>query len=387
MLNNVRFNTVAGGLGRLPEGKDHVSSIIMSIASPAAWADTLGKKYLSIGQAENDGITEGDATYGLLWYFIHEFFRMSGPSELYIINESDATFSAQDFHSFTDGEVRQIFWYKSDSTYATIGAAVATMKTFSEALEALYAPLVILTNIKDEATDVDGGITDLRPLNAPTVSVINSGDGSGKGKELATSLGVKYIPAGGTFLGLLSKASVNESIAWVGRFPLASVYDFTKVVLSDGKTVRSTPETTLVQIDDLGYLFARNHAGISGTYVNDTHTAVVSTSDFSYLETNRTMGKAKRGIRAILLPDLNAPLQVEEDGTLSPDTIEYFKTKTGKPLDLMLNAGEISNYQVLVDPEQDVLTTSKLIIQVKIQPKGVARDIVVNIGFAVNIAA
>jgi len=387
MLNNVTFNTDAGGLGRLPEGKDHVSAIIMDITSPGAWESALGKKYLSVEQAENDGIIEGDATYGLLWYFISEFFRMSGPSELYIINESDGDFSSQDFHSFTNGEVRQVFWYKSTNTYAAIGAAVATMKTFSDALEALYAPLVILTNIKDEATAVDGSITDLRALNAPMVSVINAGDGSGAGKELAVSLGVNYIPAGGTFLGLLSKASVHESIGWVARFPLASIYDFTKVVLSDGKTVRATPETTLIQVDDLGYLFARNHAGISGTYVNDTHTAIVKTSDFAYLETNRTMGKAKRGIRAILLPDLNAPLQVEENGTLSPDTIKYFETKPGKPLDLMLNSGEISNYQVLVDPEQDVLTTSRLIIQVKIQPKGVARNIVVNIGFAVNLTA
>lgn len=385
-LNNVIFNTDAGGLGRLPEGKDHVSAIIIDLsASPGAWSNTLGKKYLSKEEAENDGIIDGDPTYGLLWYFIREYFRMAGPSELYVINEGDGSFSAQEFHSFTDGEVRQIFWY-SDVNYAGIGARVGTIKTFSDALEALFAPVVILTNVKDEVTAVDGSLADLRALSAPTVSVINSGDGSGAGKDLATSLGVKYIPAGGTMLGLLSKASVHESIAWVGKFPLAGQYDFQKTYLSDGKTVRSTIEATLVSLDDKGYLFARNHAGISGTYVNDTHTCVVATNDFAYIENNRTMQKAKRGIRAILLPDLNSPLRVEADGKLSPDTVKYFESKTGKPLELMQNAGELSNFSVLIDPEQDVLTTSKLIIQVKLQPVGVARDITVNIGFAVNLS-
>jgi hypothetical protein len=51
----------------------------------------------------------------------------------------------------------------------------------------------------------------------------------------------------------------------------------------------------------------------------------------------------------------------------------------------MQNAGEISEFSVFVDPDQDVLTDSVLKIQVKIIPRGVARYIVVNIGYAVSI--
>ena len=52
----------------------------------------------------------------------------------------------------------------------------------------------------------------------------------------------------------------------------------------------------------------------------------------------------------------------------------------------MQRRGEVSSFQTLIDPEQDVLSTSKLAITIKIVPVGVARNIVVNIGFAVNLS-
>jgi hypothetical protein len=129
----------------------------------------------------------------------------------------------------------------------------------------------------------------------------------------------------------------------------------------------------------------RNIAGVTGSYVNDTHTCALSSSDYAFLENVRTIQKAKRVIRTQLIPDLNSPLSVNSDGTLSPDTVKYFENQTSRPLNLMTNAEEISAFSVLVDPLQNVLTESKLKIQVRIVPRGLARQIVVNIGYAVSI--
>jgi hypothetical protein len=51
----------------------------------------------------------------------------------------------------------------------------------------------------------------------------------------------------------------------------------------------------------------------------------------------------------------------------------------------MEREGEISKFAVTINPAQDVLTTSKISIAVKIVPVGVAREIEVNIGFAVSL--
>lgn len=384
-LNNVTFTNAPGGLGRLPDNEDHISAILIGLtASPAAWTNKLGKKYRSIEEAEADGITKGDATYGLLHYQIKEYFRIAGATELYAINYSDASFSNDALFNLTEGKLRQIY-YASTATYATLAAHVGAMKTMTDFFEGKFAPLVVVTDVKDEVKAVDATVPDLRGLNAETVVVLNSGDGSGEGKQLATSLGIKYVPAAGAVLGCLARAQVHQNIGWVDKFNLAQGSELQKSVLSDGN---ATPtDTVLNDLDAKGYMFLRRHIGIGGMYINDTYTATSAVSDLYSLENNRTLQKAKRVIRQVLLPDLNSPLTVDSKGRLAPDTVKYFENKTSRPLTLMQNAGEVSEYSVSIDPEQDVLVTSKLVIRVRIVPRGVARQIEVNIGFAVSLDA
>ncbi len=383
-LNDVRFELVPGGLGRLPASKDHVSAIIMSFKDVASWHGAIGKKYLSTEQAEADGIVDGDADYGLLWYFISEYFRIAGASELYVINENEK-FSEQAFYDITTGEVRQVFWYQENLEYKNAVEEAGHKQAFADALDALYAPLVIIMNITDKKEVSGGSQPDLRAADAKDVAILIAGDGSGKGKEIAESLGNKYIPAGGTVLGLLSKAKVHENIGWPRKFPVTSGADFQKIVFADGQYEDAKITSIKEILADKAYMFLRRLVGIAGNYVYDTYTAVDITSDYYSLENNRVIQKAKRQIRKHLLPDLMRPLYVDEEGKLAPDTVAYFKSTTSTPLDRMRADGEISNYKVIVDPEQDVLTTSKLVIDVKIQPVGVARWITVNIGYTVKI--
>lgn len=394
-LNDIRFTTAAGGLGRLPANDDHVSAIIFPFtASPAAWsAGVVGKKYLSLDEAEADLIVETDVNTVLPWYFIREFFRMGGAVELWVVNSGAAGFSAQTVFALTEGRLRQVFWYAA-TAYAALAARVGTVQAFATSLAALHSPCVFLINVKDETTAVDGALqTDLATLNSPEVSVVAFGDGSGKGKAIATSLGVKHVPAGGTVLGLLARSQVHVSPAYVEASNLAQGDDFQKIALSDGRTSQEVGASVLDTLNTKRYLFAVKHIGIAGAYVHDGNTCTASTSDYAYIENNRTIHKAKRFVRAALLPKLSAPLSVDADGKLAPDSVESFARLAEKPLKLMQAAGELSGDAantavrlVVIDPDQDVLATSTLAIGIKVQPRGVARNINVNIGFAVSVA-
>lgn len=385
-LNDVNFVVTPGGLGRLPADEDHVSGIFQELAaSPGGWANSLGKKYLSLEEAEADGIVETDANFTILWYHIREFFATAGASELYVIDTADADFTAQKVFNLTEGKLRQVYWYK-ETNYAGIAADVAAAKAFYDSLATLHAPCVFLLSVKDESTAVDGaGQADLRALNSEVVSVINSGDGSGKGKDIADSLGIKYVPAGGASLGTLALASVHENIGWVGRFNLQRGNEYSKVIFSDGQQYDAVTESAKDTLNTKGWIFLRKHVGIAGSYFNDSHSATAATSDFAYIENNRTIQKAKRTVRAQLLPQLNSPLTVDDEGRLGADTIEFFKNLAERPLEIMQAAGEVSEIQVIINPKQDVLATSKLKIQIRIIPRGVARTIEVNIGFTVSL--
>lgn len=386
-LNDVKFVTTAGGLGRLPAEKDYVSAIILSLsATPANWTGTLGKKYLSLAEAEGDGIIEGDADFGLLWYFIREFFRIAGASELYVIDAADAGFTAQNVYNLSAGDIRQAAWYTT-SANAAIATHVGTVKTFCDAMDALKAPLFVVTNVLDNTTAINGtSQTDLASANAPTVSVLISGDNSGKGIALAGDLSNDYVPALGAVLGQMATTKVGNSIGWVSQSNLAGSGELIDTVFYDGQAYNAVADSVKDTLQTKRYLFLRRYPAVSGTYVNLDLTCVAATSDLARIRNVRTLHKAKRVLYTALIPELQRPLQVAADGTLSPDTIKYFENLASRPLDRMVSAQELSNFQVIIDPDQDVLATDILNIQVKLQPLGAAETITVTIGFEAQLS-
>lgn len=386
-LNDVKFVTTAGGLGRLPAEKDHVSAIIISLsATPAGWDDALGKKYLSLAEAEADGIEDGDADFGLLWYFISEFFRIAGPAELYVIDAADASFTAQNVYNLTSGEVKQAAWY-SNTNNAGIATHIGTVKTFANALRTLHAPLFVLTNVQDNSTAVNGSNqTDLSTADAHMVGVLLSGDSGGKGAEIATDLTMDYVPALGAVLGQMAKTKVGYSIGWVAQSNLASGAELQNTCFSDGQAYNAVSDSIKDTLQTKRYIFLRRYPGITGTFVNLDLTCTTATSDFARVRNVRTMYKAERAIYVALAPDLQSPIRLNADGTLAPDSVTYFENKASQPLERMVSNSELSNFDVIIDPDQDVLSTDTLLVQVKLQPLGAAETIEVTIGFAASVA-
>ena len=149
--------------------------------------------------------------------------------------------------------------------------------------------------------------------------------------------------------------------------------------------VSASSQNFLNALDNLRYIFLIKYVGIAGSYVNDSHTAITVSSDYAYLENNRTIDKAIRGIYASVLPALNSPLQLNSDGTLADTTIAYFGSLAELNLIQMIRDTELSAQAVTINTTQNVLSTGVLIISVQLVPIGVARAIQVNISFATSI--
>jgi hypothetical protein len=106
--------------------------------------------------------------------------------------------------------------------------------------------------------------------------------------------------------------------------------------------LREVSLTNLNLINDNRYLFVRTHVGITDNYFNDSHTLDEVTSDYAYIENERTIDKAIRGIRTNLLPYLSSPLQVDATtGNLSSHTVAFLETTAGKALEDMEKAGRV----------------------------------------------
>ena len=138
-------------------------------------------------------------------------------------------------------------------------------------------------------------------------------------------------------------------------------------------------------MDNYRYIFLRKFVDFSGSYFNDSHCAVAVSSDYAYIENNRVIDKAIRVGRAALLPYLNSPISFNADGTLTNQTIAVLRGALNTAAQPMIRANEISAAGITIDPNQNVLTTSTVYIKFQIIPQGVARNIIVNIGYTTAI--
>lgn len=321
----------------------------------------------------------------IMHYHVSEFFRMQPKGQLWI--GIYATADATTFASITlmqniaQGKIRQVGIYQkttvfADSQCATLQAILAANYTNHKPLEAIYQPDF------SDGTAITA-LDNLREGSSEGVSVCIGQDGEGVGHQLFLTTD-KSIGCVGTLLGTVALAKVNECVAWVGKFNVATT-EYDTLEFANGQVYTAVSDGNLTTLDSLGYIFLRKHIGKTGSWFNDSHTATTITDDYAYIEINRTVHKAIRGLRVYLIDFLASPLQLNSDGTLSDATVGFFEKLCANALDVMVRDRELSDYSVTIDPSQDVLSTSELVISVSLLPTGTARTITVNIGFETSV--
>ncbi|RYD57016.1 MAG: DUF2586 family protein [Sphingobacteriales bacterium] len=320
-------------------------------------------------------------------YHLKEFFRVQPQGVVYVgvfpVPASTYTYAElATMQNYAEGKIRQFGIFK-DASYAV--GDLTTIQSVCTSLDDEHKPVssvLMAANIK--GTSDLTTLSNLATRTDSKCSVVISQDGGGEGALLYITCG-KSITNLGAALGAVSLAKVSESIAWISKFNISSGTENETLAFANGTLYSVTDTNILTVLNNYRYLFLRKFVGISGSYFNDSHTAVATTSDYAYIENNRTIDKAIRGVYATLLPDLNGPLLLNSDGTLTDNTIAALTADARPNLDQMVRDGEVSAYAVTIDPAQNVQTTSKVVIAIKLVGVGVARNITVNIGYTISL--
>jgi hypothetical protein len=399
-LNDIQFVRGEGGLGRPLPGQDHFSGLV--VYKPAATlpsgfaAEDRIKEFRSLSEAEDAGITAGDANWGSLHYQISECFRMNRRCVLFVmiaelpVDGSDDPEDDYDFNelvqlqNFANNRIRQtmiiVDQVPFNSQHATLIQSV--LDDLFEDHKPMYA--VLAPDISD-VTDLST-LDDLRALDAPEVSVLIGQDGDNLGASLFDDL-EHSVPCAGALLGAISLANVHECIGWVAKFPLAAA-ELDVPALANGVVMRDLTTGQMVALNEKGYIFLRKYVGNVQTYFQDSHSAVLATSDYAHIEESRVFHKAVRQVYAILLPDLNGPVFVDPDsGQLTEEYIAYLAAKGDRALGQMERNQELSGFQTIINPVQDVLATGEIEISIEKVPTGVSRKFKVKLGFVKQLSS
>ncbi|MFC4164003.1 DUF2586 family protein [Epilithonimonas zeae] len=184
----------------------------------------------------------------------------------------------------------------------------------------------------------------------------------------------------GLALGRLASTPVQRNIGRVrdGAVENNSAY------FTDGSKVESL-STQWSSIDGKGYIFLQNYAGRSGFYFSDDVTLTKPTDDFKSLANGFVMDKAMLIAYDMLLEFLKDEVPVNTDGTIHPSIIKSWQSAVDTQIrSLMVEPGNLSDVNVNINPNQNVVSTGEVVMQVALLPVGYAKYITVNIGFTTN---
>ncbi|MDP2723203.1 MAG: DUF2586 family protein [Bacteroidales bacterium] len=399
---DVKLNLTNGNLGREVASKDGVALLIVSAVSVVdkfALGDVIGPIYKP-EDADAYGINAAyDLANTLLAYqHIVDFYAEAGNgAPLYLmpvaqtvtmeeICDKTKTYAATAIESL-NGEVRLVIVTRvPDAGYAAtvlngldddVIAAAIKAQALAVASFAAFRPVSFLIEGRDYQ-GVPGSALDLRSLadgpNANRVGIVISADPDVSAADADHAAYANVALVGGR----LASIGVQRDPGRVRDGAL----NVTKMGLSDASNVDDVSETDLVALHDKGYIFGWKHTGLAGYYINMGHAACPIADDYAYLSRGRTIDKAARLIRQVYIQDLLDEIEVDSDGKLSTGVIKNFQSRGESTIRTnMLAKKEASGVGVYVDPAQNVLSTDKLIVELKITPMGIAKEIVVNLGF------
>ena len=393
-MNTVKFNRQGGGLGKRLPGEDHISGLVV-YGQP-----NVGKVLL----IEPEGLAAAGITAALhpvLHYHISEYFRVNPGSKLFVVSSllNNGQFNeVKQLQQFAEGKMRQIGIVDLLTAFADLATIAVTIQSRLSELATANMPLNGVLSIHNVTAANLLALPNLHTLTCERLSICIGQDGAGRGNYVSGAFG-KKVGIVGACLGAISKAKVPESIGWVEKQNLVSdtypkaltgdafvARELDVAALIDGTLLSDLTPAQVQSINDKGYLFAMKHIGYTGTFFNDSYTAVAVDNDFATIENNRSIDKAQRGVYVKLLPKISGPIYINPStGQISEDSIASLEAIGAMPLEQMERDGEISGFKIYINPEQEVLSTSSLAVTIKIVPVGVLREIVVSLGFTLQV--
>lgn len=409
-FTGVTINKLNGGLGRQNSTGDDVMALVVGcdVSGIAATADTA-YKCIQLKDAEDIGFTAAyDANEeNLVNHHVAEFFRLAPNGTLYLIPVAEGQTQQAMFSTTVQALLRANSDIKvlafANGSYAN-GTTEAAVQTIVDSLrsEFLFIDAVLLegTGSAFETTGVDNAISaypDLRTLACPNVSVVIAQDPV---QDTVMGTTDNHFAAMGAVLGMLAARNVAENLGSVdienkpnyakgqNDFPLTQVSPvrFETAKLSNGQDVSSLTQAEIASLTAKGYIFAASYLSYSGVFFNNSPTCVEAASDYAYIENNRIWNKAARGIRTALLPRVGSRLETDAtSGFLLNSTAAFLENKAGEPLETMKSSGEITDYDVYVNPEQTPDASTALVVKAKVAINRIVHEFTVDVGIAYSL--
>lgn len=396
MLPRIKINYENGALGAVVPSPDGCLGIIAG-ADPVEGKLVLNKAYVlrSYGDLADLGIT-GTANPEIE-KVIREFYAEAGEgtevwlmgvartvklSEIVDVNKEHGRRLLEE----SNGKLRGlIVLHCPDNTYvpdvesgldSEVALALPKAQALAEwATEERFAPVFILL----EGRSFDGDTVKLPDMTEMSYNRVGVLIGDTVPGSAGAALGV--------IAGRIASMPVQRNIGRVKDGALAPIQFY----------IGETPVSAfrnLETLHDKGYITFVNYVGKAGYFFSDDPLATKIGDDYRQLANRRVVDKAYRIAYAALIEELLDEIPVNEDGTMMIAIAKSWQAKVEQAIATGMTAnGELSanpsdpkdrGVVCFINPAQDVVATSRIVVSLKVRPFAYARYIDVNLGFNIK---
>ena len=390
MLPRIKIQFMNGQLGTVGESPDGLFALVCG-ATVVAKTLELDKAYLLHSYEELVALGVTEENNPRLYKHVKEFYTEAEEGTKLVIFPVDKTKTFTELLDKDTGAIRELITAQNgvlrgifvagdgrEATLTTNGldddlfTALPKAQQLAEwATISLYAPLFIVL----EGRGYKGGaVKDLHNEAYNRVGILI-------GDTVKASEGA----AVGVMAGRLASIPVQRNIGRVkdGALKPIAMYIGDKPVEENASAVSD--------LYDAGYITPRKYVGKAGYFFTDDRLACEQTDDYAHIAARRTIDKAYRIAYAALLELMMDELSVNEDGTLQHGIIMAWQQMMENAVNRTMTAvGELSadadgaGCKAYIDPKQNVLSTSKIELTLKVRPFGYARYVDVKLGFHVE---
>lgn len=396
----LQVNIVEGGLGRLSANYDNYAAL---------WFDLTGNSYEANYRAALTTLTRPEDSYAFIEAIgaaqttptqsdldimkanVDNFFRLSPNGVLLVGAGSNVddikTGACFDLFRIENNKIRLFGVYSVE--YELSQGIISDMQAN---LNSLFSDYYLSTRCVYYSGGINTITADTPLITSNRVQVL----GFTENEDNAIA-DYDYNGNVGLTLGQLTNYPIHQKQSW-REHKISGSVEFVKTDLVDGETEIERTPAIIAGYDTAGICIAGAQTRLTGTYFLNSRMAVDTADDYAIMTHGRVIDKAISLTVDALLPKLDSPAYVATDtGKLSAETIKLFTQlaydsinnnmvagKTGDNVELSTDSatGALSQDSVYIDPDQNILSTEQLTIEIRLTPVGATKSIVVNIGLS-----
>ena len=390
MLPRVKINFLEGQLGTVGVSPDGLIALIIGAMAVSSTFE-LGKSYSITKPSDLKDLGVTKENNPALAEAVTDFYKEAEEGTSVVVVGVDASKKMAELCANEDGAVvrsvierhsgalRAVFVSTpaGDSEQATEGLSPDTLATLQPAQElaewattSLYAPLFIVVDGRGYTGE---NLKDLAQAKFNRVGVL-------VGSKTAESKGSCI----GVLAGRIASKPVHRNVGRVADGALKG-----EAFYLGGKRIEEQ-QSAVTALYEKRYIAIRRYVGRTGYFFADDNLATALTDDYAQIANRRVIDKAYRIAYNTLLDKMLDEIELNEDGTMQAPILKSWESELEAEINKAMTANselsssDGSGCKVFIDPKQNVVSTSKIAISLKVRPHGYARYIDVNLGFQVT---